>query len=143
MLNKIAEFILEKRLKEMEGRISQLERIIDLGGMTITDIAIANTIQDCNGKIPCTLYGFIEKDKVKSLTQSISDKISHPRSRNLLSFESTISFETLNGVKIIEQKIGSNSEPDWAVKETLKVIIPLAKDSGMTKQDFVDLIDKH
>lgn len=141
MLNKIAEFLLEKRLKEMESRISQLERIIDLGGMTITNVTTSN--QDCDGKIPCTVYGFIEKDKVKSLTQSMADKISHPRSSNLVSFESAISFETLNGVKIIEQKIGSKSEPDWAVKEALKLIIPLAKDSGMTKQDFVDLIDKY
>ncbi|QHJ84589.1 MAG: hypothetical protein [Caudoviricetes sp.] len=39
--------------------------------------------------------------------------------------------------------IGSKSNPEWEVKEALKLIIPLAKDSGMTKQDFVDLIDKY
>lgn len=141
MLNKIAEFILDKRFREMESRISQLERIIDLGGMTIRNVTTSN--QDCDGKIPCTVYGFIEKDKVKSLTQSMTDKISHPRSSNLVSFESNISFELLNGMSIIEHNIGSKSNPEWAIKESLKVIIPLAKDSGMTNQDFIDLIDKY
>lgn len=104
MLNKIAEFILEKRIKEMEDRIKVLE-------------------------------GRFKHHNSPSLKT--------PNQNNLIRFESTISFETLNGVKIIEQKIGSKSEPDWAVKETLKLIIPLAKDSGMTKQDFVNLIDKY
>lgn len=77
MFHKIAEFILEKRLKEMENRIYQLEKIIDLGGMTITDIAITN--KDCNGRFPCAVHGFIEKDRVNDLSWSMYNKNKYPR----------------------------------------------------------------
>lgn len=113
MLNKIAEFILEKRLKEMENRISQLEK----------------KLKD-NAKRIC------EENRIPPIAKT-------PNKNNLIRFESTISFELMNGVKIIEHNIGSKSNPGWAVKEALKVIIPLAKDSGMTKQDFIDLVDKY
>lgn len=45
--------------------------------------------------------------------------------------------------RLEDTNIGSKSNPEWAIKESLKVIIPLAKDSGMTNQDFIDLIDKY
>lgn len=77
MLNKIAEFILEKILKKMENRIIELEKIIDLGGMTITDIEIVN--KDCNGRFPCTVHGFIEKGRVNDLSWSMCNKNKYPR----------------------------------------------------------------
>lgn len=61
----------------MEQRIADLERIVNLGGMTITDIAINNN--DCNGKFPCTVHGFIEKDKVNDLSWSMCNKSKCPR----------------------------------------------------------------
>lgn len=61
MLNKIAEFILQERLRELESRINELENSIkQINGLRLTRIDVGS--HDKGGMKTCLLYGYIRED---------------------------------------------------------------------------------